>query len=164
MGAGLFFIVFIINVSGLIPYVFRVTRHLIITLRFRLPIWFTLILSGIIVDRKRVLSHLVIFGSPEVLIIFLVLVESVRICIRPITLSVRLIANMRAGHVVLGLLGVSVRGYLLFGRLIVLLLALLIGAFYFIFEFGVRLIQSYVFRLLCILYSDDHPVVDVCEY
>lgn len=154
--SALFIFLIIINLSGLVPYVFRRTSHLAVTLRLGLPIWISLIISSFTHRPYMTFAGLLPGGAPAVLNPFLVLVETVSICVRPITLSVRLAANMRAGHIVLGLLG----GYLRTGVFtyppLVLITLVLIQVGYFIFEVGIALIQAYIFTLLGVLYTDDH--------
>jgi F-type H+-transporting ATPase subunit a len=87
-------------------------------------------------------------GTPYILIPFIVLIESVRNVIRPLTLSVRLAANMVAGHLLLTLLS-SQCTHVSFGLIIPLLLALTLLA---ILESAVALIQAYVFSVLSTLY------------
>jgi len=79
------------------------------------------------------------------------LVEVIRICLRPITLSVRLAANMSAGHVVLGLVGGSAA---MCGLSSLGLVA--VGFMYLLFELMVCFIQGFVFYLLSVLYFDEH--------
>lgn len=83
------------------------------------------------------------------------LIETVRIIVRPVTLSVRLVANIRAGHIVLRLIGIYASSYL-FISLANFILLLLVQIFYIIFEIGICVIQAYIFCLLLTLYADDH--------
>jgi len=94
------------------------------------------------------LSHLVPTGTPYVLMPFMVIIELIRRIIRPLTLSVRLAANMIAGHILMSLvrspmasLGGLVFLSTFFGLLILIVL-----------ELAVSVIQSYVFRTLLSLY------------
>jgi len=104
----LFFIIFwfiiLNNTIGLFPYIFTATRHLIITIRIALPLWTTFILYGWINTTNHIFTHLVPLGTPMALRFFIVLIESISNIIRPITLSVRLAANIIAGHLLLSLL------------------------------------------------------------
>ncbi|KYQ46578.1 ATP synthase subunit a [Trachymyrmex zeteki] len=84
-----------------------------------------------------------------VLMPFMVIIESIRLVIRPITLSIRLTANMIAGHLLLSLLGssgVGVRGFVL------LFLLFIVQIMLFVLEIFVSLIQAYVFSILSALY------------
>ncbi|KYQ46787.1 ATP synthase subunit a, partial [Trachymyrmex zeteki] len=98
------------------------------------------------------LSHLTPMGTPFVLMPFMVIIESIRLIIRPITLSIRLAANMIAGHLLLSLLGLSGAGLRSFVILLVLVVAQLI---LFVLEIFVSLIQAYVFSILSALYRKE---------
>ena len=153
---GLFMIFILINFLGLLPYSFRYSRHIVFRLAFGLPIWLSLILSRIIYSPKIFIGSLLPRGAPDWLNPFLVVVESIRIIVRPITLSVRLVANIRAGHIVLSLIGIYGSSYIFSSRVGAVNL-LIIQTFYVIFEIGICLIQAYIFCLLITLYADDHP-------
>ena len=101
---------------------------------------------------KQSIAHLAPHGAPFVLLPLLVLIEGVSLLIRPLTLVVRLIANMAVGHLLCGLVGIQLRT--LSRTLSISVLPLLL-MFYIIFEFGIRIIQAYIFTLLLTLYSDD---------
>jgi len=149
----LFIILIRLNLIGLIPYVFRLTRHLAINISLSLPIWGIVILSSITYDIKSFLAHFQPIGSPALLNPFLCVIELVRTCVRPLTLAVRLTANLRTGHILIGLLGVGFTA----SSITIASLLTLIGLFYFIFEIAVCVIQAYIFTLLPTLYLDDHP-------
>lgn len=87
-------------------------------------------------------------GTPVLLIPFIVLIERVRLLIRPITLSVRLAANMIAGHLLLCLIG-SLGPHLFYCLLVIILIQITL----MLLEIGVSIIQAYVFSVLCSLYS-----------
>jgi F-type H+-transporting ATPase subunit a len=87
-------------------------------------------------------------GTPNVLIPFIILIESIRNIIRPITLTIRLTANIIAGHLLITLL--SRLGVKLINILIPLLL--FIQLILLILESAVAIIQSYVFAILVTLY------------
>ena len=79
---------------------------------------------------------------------------------RPLTLSFRLAANMTAGHIVLGLIGIYMASAMLtLSKRILILIPLGIG--YILFEFGICLIQAYIFCLLITLYRDDHAAIRI---
>lgn len=147
----LFFFIVINNFIGLFPYIFTSSSHLTLTLTLALPLWLSFIVFGWINHTKHMLAHLVPNGTPNLLIPFIVLIESIRNVIRPITLSVRLIANMVAGHLLITLLGnqTATASNLILIRLLgtqILLLTL---------ERAVAIIQSYVFAVLSTLYSSE---------
>jgi len=94
-------------------------------------------------------AHLVPQSTPNLLIPFIVLIESIRNVIRPLTLAVRLIANMVAGHLLITLLGnqTAAASNLILARLILTQILLLT------LESAVAIIQSYVFAVLSTLYA-----------
>ena len=96
-------------------------------------------------------AHLVPRGTPVALIPVIVIIETVRNVIRPGTLSIRLAANIVAGHLLLTLLGsqgLSRRGVVIFGLIISLILLLCL-------ELAVACIQAYVFTILRSLYLNE---------
>nr|AUI11301.1 ATP synthase F0 subunit 6 [Calliostoma zizyphinum] len=155
--SALFLLLILLNLTGLIPYVFSVTSHLAISLSLGFPLWLSLIISGAVFNPSSTAASLLPGGAPAVLNPFLVLVETVSLCVRPITLSVRLVANMTAGHIILGLLGTYLSSGLFIYPTMAVATLIFIQTFYFMFEIGVALIQAYIFSLLITLYSDDHP-------
>ncbi len=153
---GLLSILLCINLSGLVPYVFRNTRHLLVTFVLSSVLWLSLLLSGAFFNLGSFMAVLLPVGSPSLLGPFLILVETVSLLVRPVTLAVRLAANMGAGHIVLCLLGRYLSsGFFIYSCYSVLFMVL-VGVFYFIFEVGICLIQSYIFFLLLNLYGDEH--------
>jgi F-type H+-transporting ATPase subunit a len=104
---------------------------------------------GTVRDYSSILAHLVPPGSPTILLPLIVLVESVSLLIRPITLRVRLAANIIAGHLLLTLCGSICR---LRARGIIGLLGNTILG---ILEVAVAGIQAYVMVILLCLYADE---------
>lgn len=151
----LFIIIILTNLIGMIPYSLSSSRHLIFTLTIGLPIWLRIIVSTFAFRPKKSTAHFLPDGAPEWLNPFLVLIETIRVSVRPITLSFRLAANITAGHIVLTL----VRLYCaraLFTSTRSFLVLLTISRGYIAFELAICLIQAYIFCLLLSLYSDDH--------
>lgn len=141
------------NLLGLVPYLFRLTSHLAINLAISLPLWLSTVLIGRFYDLGSLLAHFQPIGSPAFLNPFLCLIELVRNLVRPITLAVRLTANLRTGHILIRLLGLG----FINSRIIGIRLIISLGLFYFIFEIGVCFVQAYIFTLLPTLYADEHP-------
>nr|QTT61216.1 ATP synthase F0 subunit 6 [Tritia varicosa] len=154
---GLFLFIILMNMSGLVPYVFSPTSHLAVSLSLGLPLWLTLIVSAVFYNPSSVVAGLLPMGAPAPLNPFLVIIETVSIMVRPITLSVRLTANMSAGHIVLTLIGNYLTASFFMSSMFSMLLLLSIQVLYTVFEFGIGLIQAYIFCLLITLYSDEHP-------
>jgi len=130
------------NLLGILPYIFTPTTHIVITLSLSLILWIAQIIFGVVHNVIGVFSHILPLRTPRVLIIFIILVETIRNIIRPLTLAIRLMANIIAGHLLLSLMG---RGGLykrvLVGQVLLILL-----------EIGVSVIQAYVFITLISLY------------
>merc|ERR1719494_713971 len=101
------------------------------------------------------LAHLVPRGAPAPLAPFLILIERVRIAVRPLTLAVRLTANIITGHIIITLLSEADRSLISY-RTTTLLMAIV--AAYFLFERAVCLVQAYIFTLLPVLYIDEHTI------
>lgn len=147
----LFIFILLINLIGLLPYIFTPTSHLVVTLRLVLPLWSGYFFYGWAVNIKWILAHLIPQGTPLLLIPFIVIIESVRRLIRPITLSVRLIANIIAGHLLLGLVRGAAR-VLLVGRFMVVIFSQILLV---TLEVAVAMIQSYVLVVLRALYTSE---------
>lgn len=146
----LFILIFFNNLFGLFPYIFTATRHIIITLTLAIPIWIIFLLYGWIKKTNKIFSHLVPNGTPIILSSFIVLIETTRNIIRPITLSVRLAANIIAGHLLISLLrGIRENFPILYiptRNIIIILISL---------EYAVAIIQRYVFITLISLYINE---------
>nr|WLD05589.1 ATP synthase F0 subunit 6 [Oasisia sp. n. MM-2023] len=153
----LFIFVMFINFMGLIPYMFSASSHLLFTLSLALPLWLSLIISGIIHSPSSFAASLLPSGAPTWLNPFLVLIETISISVRPLTLAFRLAANMSAGHIVLSLVGLYATTAL-FTSISSFILLLAIQTGYFMFEVAICSIQAYIFCLLISMYADDHPM------
>lgn len=147
----LFLLILFNNTLGLLSFTFTSTRHLAITLSLALPFWIRFILYRIINNLTEFLAHLIPIGTPAPLIPFIVIIEIIRNVIRPITLSVRLAANIIAGHLLLTLLGNQIvrSSWFIFLGIIPAEFSLLI------LESAVRCIQAYVFAVLTTLYASE---------
>lgn len=151
----IFYTIIVLNLIGLFPYTFRISSHLLFTLRIGFPIWLILIISRITKLPKATIAHFLPEGAPNWLNPFLVLIESSRIIVRPITLSFRLAANIRAGHIVIALIGIYAAAAW-FNRLIAFIILFIVTVGYILFEVAICTIQRYIFFLLLSLYANDH--------
>nr|AWK49447.1 ATP synthase F0 subunit 6 [Penaeus sp. 1 SPS-2018] len=151
MFVSLFTFIVFNNFLGLLPYVFTSTSHLIMTLALALPLWLAFMMFGWINHTQHMFAHLVPQGTPDALMPFMVLIETISNVIRPGTLAVRLAANMIAGHLLLTLLGNT--GPSLSTTLVFLLIMAQI--LLLILEAAVAVIQSYVFAVLSTLYASE---------
>nr|UZG91771.1 ATP synthase subunit 6 [Dermacentor reticulatus]WLD06763.1 ATP synthase subunit 6 [Dermacentor reticulatus] len=146
----LFLFILMSNMIGLIPYIFTSSSHLVFTMFFAFPIWISLIVFLILNKINMMMAHLVPLGSPILLSFFMVLIETVSNLIRPITLSVRLMANMISGHLLIHLLSsISMFGEMFLVMSIPLMMVLLM------LETAVAFIQSFVFAILISLYINE---------
>lgn len=139
------------NGMGLFPYVFTPSRHLLFTLPLSLILWSGFFVLASIKRPLHFLSHLVPLGTPYALIPFMVLIESIRNLIRPLTLAVRLAANIVAGHLLLTLIRslMPSASWPVYFSVTLGLFCLLI------LERAVALIQAYVFTILRSLYVEE---------
>nr|YP_010944825.1 ATP synthase F0 subunit 6 [Abraliopsis morisii]YP_010944831.1 ATP synthase F0 subunit 6 [Abraliopsis morisii]WMC20977.1 ATP synthase F0 subunit 6 [Abraliopsis morisii]WMC20983.1 ATP synthase F0 subunit 6 [Abraliopsis morisii] len=154
--SSLFITIINFNMLGLMPYVFSTTSHLAMTFSLALPLWFSLILSSYFNNPYSSLAFMLPLGTPTFLIPFLPIIETLSILVRPITLSIRLAANISAGHIILTLIGDYLTITMLANNYMVTSLVMLVQIGYFIFEIGIGIIQGYIFSLLITLYTDDH--------
>nr|YP_010329431.1 ATP synthase F0 subunit 6 [Haemaphysalis kitaokai]UNO53875.1 ATP synthase F0 subunit 6 [Haemaphysalis kitaokai] len=138
------------NLLGLLPYVFTSSSHLVFTMFLAFPIWISLIIFSILNKFNNFMKHLVPLGSPIFLSCFMVLIETVSNLIRPITLSVRLTANMISGHLLIHLLS-----SLSLINSWMLILSLPVMFILMILETAVAVIQSFVFVTLISLYINE---------
>lgn len=145
----LFFIIIINNLIGLFPYIFTSSRHIRFSLSFSISIWFGIIIYGWTNFINNIFTHLIPIGTPLLLIPFIVLIETISLLIRPITLSIRLTANIIAGHLLLSLLGSSIP---IINNLRLIILLILRQLLLIILELAVSLIQAYVYSILSSLY------------
>jgi len=146
----LFTIVGLLNTTGLMPYVFTPPRHLSVAVRLALPLWVGHYCYSWARNPQPMFAHLVPLGTPGALMPFMVIIELVSGLIRPITLSVRLAANMTAGHLLLSLV-TGPAGTSAPITLLVIVSAVLLCAL----ETGVAIIQAYVFTVLSALYISE---------
>nr|ALO77252.1 ATP synthase F0 subunit 6 [Mikadonius gracilis] len=139
------------NFIGLFPYIFTSSSHMTMTLTLALPLWLTYMIYGWINNTIHMFSHLIPQGTPPVLMPFMVCIETISNIIRPLTLSIRLSANMIAGHLLMTLLGNTGPTMTFFMIWILLIIQLLL----LLLESAVSIIQSYVFAILATLYSSE---------
>lgn len=139
------------NLLGLFPFIFTSTAHIIFTIGLGIIIWIRFFLIGWFKNFKNRAAHLLPEGSPLLLSPILVLIESIRHLIRPFTLSIRLAANIIAGHLIVGLLSrISLLNSIRF------IFSLIFQSLLLILEFGVAIIQGFVFRILLLLYAVEY--------
>jgi F-type H+-transporting ATPase subunit a len=157
----LFMFVLVANLLGMFPYFFTVTSHIIVTFALALLVIGTVVFYGI---AKHGLSWFKLFvphGVPGIILPFVVLIEVISFLSRPISLSVRLFANMLAGHITLKVFAGFVVSLSALGAVGVggAILPLIMTVALTGLEFLVAFLQAYVFAVLTCMYLNDavHP-------
>jgi F-type H+-transporting ATPase subunit a len=158
----LFMFIVVSNMIGIIPYTFTVSSHLIVTAALALLVFFTVLIYGFYKNGLKFFKLFVPSGIPIAILPLVVFIEVFSFFLRPISHSVRLFANMLAGHIALkvfasfipalaiGLGVVGVIGSVLPLGMVIALTAL---------ELLVAFLQAYVFTILTCIYINDaiHP-------
>jgi F-type H+-transporting ATPase subunit a len=157
----LFMFVLTANLLGMIPGFFTVTSHIIVTFSLALLVIGTVVVYGFIKHGTHFLGLFVPSGVPGWLLPFIVVIELISFLSRPISLSLRLFANMLAGHIALKVFAGFVVSLLAAGGLVSVLapLPLLMAVALMALEFLVAALQAYVFTVLTCIYLNDalHP-------
>ncbi len=156
----LFMFVLFANLIGMVPGAFTVTSHLIVTAALAALVIFTVIIYGIAKHGAKFFGLFVPSGVHPLMLIILVPIEVISFVSRPISLSVRLFANMLAGHIALKIFAGFVATLLFAGGWAVLSpLPLALTVALTALEFLVAVLQAYVFAVLTCIYLHDalHP-------
>ena len=156
----LFMFVLVSNLVGIVPYTFTVTSQIIVTFALAALVIGTVIAYGFYRHGTHFLHLFVPSGVSPFLLPFLVMIEVISFVSRPISLSVRLFANMLAGHITLKVFGGFVALLLGAGAASVLApLPLVAIILLTAFELLVAFLQAYVFAILTCVYLNDaiHP-------
>lgn len=153
----IFLFVLSLNLIGLIPYSFTLTSHLIVTLALSLAVFIGINIVCIRIHGIHFFSLFLPPGTSIVLAFLLVPIELISYVFKPVSLSIRLFANMMAGHTLLKVIaGFAATLMAQSGILFVLhYVPLLILIPLFGLELGVALIQSFVFSILICIYLND---------
>ena len=152
----LFTFILFCNVLGLIPYSFTVTSHIIVTLALALVVFIGATIIGFIRNGFGYLKLFVPSGVPIYLLPLVVVIEIVSYFIRPMSLSIRLFANMMAGHMMLKVMG----GFVVMLGVAAGWLPLIAMVGLYGLELLVAALQAYVFALLTCMYLSDAMHVD----
>jgi F-type H+-transporting ATPase subunit a len=157
----LFLFILVANLFGMFPYFFTVTSHIIVTAALALLVFGTVLVVGFVKNGFGFLKLFVPSGVPIVLLPLVVAIEVISFLARPISHSVRLFANMLAGHITLKVFAGFIVSLSAFGAVgwlgAILPLAMTIGLT--ALEFLVAFLQAYVFAMLTCMYLNDalHP-------
>jgi F-type H+-transporting ATPase subunit a len=157
----LFMFVLVANLWGMFPYFFTVTSHIIVTFALALLVIGTVIIYGFLKHGFGFLKLCVPQGVPGILVPLVVAIEVISFLSRPISLSVRLFANMLAGHITLKVFAGFVTSLSAMGAVGVIgsVLPLAMTVALTALEFLVAFLQAYVFAVLTCMYLNDalHP-------
>jgi len=157
----IFMFICVSNVVGIIPYAFTISSHIIVTAALALMVFLTVLIYGFYKNGLKFFKLFVPSGVPIVILPLVVAIEIISFLSRPVSYSVRLFANMLAGHItlkvfasfvtMLGAFGVA--GWV--GAVLPLALTVALTAL----ELLVAFLQAYVFAILTCIYLNDalHP-------
>ena len=147
----LFMFVLFCNMIGMLPYSFTVTSHIIVTFILAATVFIGVTIIGFIKHGIKYLELFVPKGVPIILLPLIIVIEIISYLSRPVSLSVRLFANMMAGHTMLKVFGGFVISLGLLGGWLPLSFSVaLIGL-----EILVAFLQAYVFAILTCIYLND---------
>ena len=146
----LFAFILFANLLGMIPYSYTTTSQIIDTFALAAVVFVLVTTIGIVRHGFHFLSLFVPHGVPKVLLLLLVPIELLSYFIRPFTLSIRLFANMLAGHTMLAIFGGFAASVGIFAFFPAAINVLLVGL-----EFLVAVLQAYVFAILTCLYLSE---------
>jgi F-type H+-transporting ATPase subunit a len=157
----LFTFVLVLNLFGMVPFGFTVTSHIIITFALAMLVIGTVIVYGFMRHGLHFLRLFVPSGVPIYIVPLVSMIEVISFLSRPISLSVRLFANMLAGHITLKVFAGFVASlgafgaFGWFGAILPLGMTVALTAL----EFLVAVLQAYVFTILTCIYLNDalHP-------
>lgn len=155
----LVFLVFIFvlfsNLIGLIPLSFTTTAQLIVTLTLAFSINLGLIFFGFFAHGYKFLTLFVPSGLPVFLMPLVVVIEVVSYLLRTFSLSIRLFANMMAGHTLLYILSSFAIGFLKSSFFILSIVPFVMVCAVLALELGIAMLQAYVFAVLFCIYLND---------
>jgi len=149
------------NICGLLNWSFTITSHFVITFYLALTFNFAILIYGIKRKRIKFYKMFVTEGLNIYMTIFVSILEIFSYLLRPLSLAIRLFANMVAGHILLLIVSSSsfiVAKYSVYNEFFVIYLdvTMLIIASIIMLEIGIAFIQAYVFSILICIYLSDH--------
>ncbi len=147
----LFMFVLFANLIGLLPYSFTFTSHIIVTFAMAITVFLGVTVIGIVRHKLHFLSFFLPAGVPKIMAPILVPIEIISYLSRPVSLSIRLFANMMAGHTMMKVFAGFVVPLGILGGWAPLSVGVALTGF----EFLVAFLQAYVFTILTCLYLND---------
>ena len=139
------------NMVGMLPYSFTITSHIIVTFVLAAIVFVGVTIIGFIKHGIKYLELFVPKGVPALLLPLIVIIEIISYLSRPVSLSVRLFANMMAGHTMLKVFGGFVISLGLLGGWLPLGFSVALTGL----EILVAFLQAYVFAILTCIYLND---------
>lgn len=147
----LFMFILFANLFGLLPGAFTVTSHIVVTAAMALFVFIGVTIVGIILHGLHFFTYFVPKGAPMWLMPLMIPIEVLSYFIRPLSLSVRLFANMVAGHVMLAVIGGFVFALGIWAGWVPLAFVTVL----FGLELLIACLQAYVFTILTCIYLHD---------
>jgi len=147
----LFMFVLFCNMLGMLPYSFTVTSHIIVTFALAAVIFVGVTIIGFVNHGVGYLKLFIPSGVPVFLLPLIVIIEIISYLSRPVSLSVRLFANMMAGHTMLKVFGGFVISLGIIGGWLPLSFAVALTGL----EILIAFLQAYVFAILTCIYLND---------
>ncbi|MGD1954263.1 MAG: F0F1 ATP synthase subunit A [Sphingomonadales bacterium] len=153
----LFMFILIANLAGMVPYGFTVTSHLAVTMTFAIFIFLLVIAVGFARHGLHFFSLFLPPGTPVFLMPLIVVIEVISFFSRPVTLGVRLFANMTAGHILMKVFAGFIISMAAAGSFVAFLswLPFVANVAVTALELLVAAVQAYVFALLTCVYLND---------
>jgi len=150
----IFMFILMLNLLGLTPFGFTASGHIIVTFTLSLSFFLAWIIIGVKNLKVEFLRIFLPRGIPAWLVPLLVVIEILSFLIRPLSLAIRLFANMLAGHILLFIIATA--------SLVLAKTFILLGFFpfsfilvFFVLEIGIAFLQAYVFTILLCIYLSD---------
>lgn len=146
----LFMFVLMCNLLGMLPYSFTVTSHIIVTFALASLVFLMVIVIGFYNHGLHFFSLFAPKGIPFILMPLVVVIELFSFLMRPVSLSIRLAANMMAGHILLKVIAGFVATNIYIAIFPLGMSVLITG-----FEIGIAILQAYIFTVLTCVYLND---------
>lgn len=147
----IFLFILLCNLLGMIPYSFTATSHIAVTFSLAIVLFLGITVLGFVKHGWHYLSLFLPKGTPVLMAPLMILIELMSYLIRPVSLSLRLAANMTAGHVAMKVIAyLTFAGGVLYGAFPFLFLCVFTG-----FEIFIAVLQAYIFSILTCVYLRD---------
>ncbi len=150
----LFLFILISNIVGMFLYSFTLTSHVTVAFTLSFSFFISIILIGILIQKKEFINTFIPSGAPKILKPFLIGIEIISYFSRPFSLGIRLFANLMAGHTLLAILAnftfLISKKNIIITLLPFFLIVAIVGL-----EAMIAMLQAYVFTVLICIYLND---------